>query len=80
MTPRDQAGAVVARLRDRGVGTAATFRTTVVPGGEVAEISARVWDGLRTRHESSIMFAGQLLDQVAAAIYRRRTPRWPAPA
>jgi phenylacetic acid degradation operon negative regulatory protein len=68
VAPRDHADGVVARLRELGIGTATAFRATAVPGGEVGDISARAWDleGLRSRYESFIRFAGRLHDQVMA--------------
>jgi phenylacetic acid degradation operon negative regulatory protein len=68
VAPRDHADGVVARLRELGIGTATAFRATAVPGGGLADISARAWDldGLRSRYESFIRFAGLLRDQVLA--------------
>jgi len=68
VAPRDHADGVITRLRELGIGTATAFRATAVPGGGLADISARAWDldGLRERYEEFITFAGQLRDQTAA--------------
>jgi aminocarboxymuconate-semialdehyde decarboxylase len=68
VAPRDHADGVVARLRELGIGTATAFRATAIPGGGLADISARAWDldGLCSRYESFIRFAGLLRDQVLA--------------
>ena len=66
ISPRDRAAEVIGYLKDLDVTTATAFRATSVPadGG----IPARAWDldGLRTRYECFISFAGRLRDTTAA--------------
>jgi phenylacetic acid degradation operon negative regulatory protein len=80
--PRDHADAVMARLKDLGIGTATAFRATALPAvtagpadaadgagaGVSADIPARAWDlaGLRDRYQEFTEFAGLLRDQTVA--------------
>jgi phenylacetic acid degradation operon negative regulatory protein len=72
VSPRDHAAEVIGSLQDLGIGTATAFRATSVPfapsAASVTLVPVRAWDldGLRTRYESFVEFAGRLRDAAAA--------------
>jgi phenylacetic acid degradation operon negative regulatory protein len=76
VSPRDHAAEVIGYLKDLDITTGTAFRASAVPTGMVpagmvptdCDIPARAWDldGLRSRYECFISFAGQLRDAAAA--------------
>src|SRR6266705_4885568 len=66
VSPRDHAAEVIGYLKDLDITTGTAFRATSVPAD--CDIPARAWDleGLRSRYECFIAFAGQLRDAAAA--------------
>jgi phenylacetic acid degradation operon negative regulatory protein len=66
VSPRDHAAEVIGSLQDLGIGTATAFRASSVPS--VASVPARAWDldGLRSRYECFVEFAGRLRDAAAS--------------
>jgi phenylacetic acid degradation operon negative regulatory protein len=71
VSPRDHAAEVIGYLKDLDITTGTAFRaSTVLPGMGPADgdIPARAWDldGLRSRYEDFMSFAGQLREEAAA--------------
>jgi len=71
VSPRDHAAEVIGYLKDLDITTGTAFRASAVPSGMVAadcDIPARAWDldGLRSRYECFMSFAGQLRDAAQA--------------
>ena len=66
VSPRDHAAEVIGYLKDLDITTGTAFRAASVPAD--CDIPARAWDleGLRSRYECFIAFAGQLRDAAAA--------------
>jgi phenylacetic acid degradation operon negative regulatory protein len=66
VSPRDHAAEVIGYLKDLDITTGTAFRAASVPAD--CDIPARAWDleGLRSRYEGFISFAGQLRDAAAA--------------
>jgi phenylacetic acid degradation operon negative regulatory protein len=76
VSPRDHAAEVIGYLKDLDITTGTAFRARTVPpvmgppgtGPAAGGIPARAWDldGLRSRYEGFVSFAGQLRDAAAA--------------
>jgi phenylacetic acid degradation operon negative regulatory protein len=66
VSPRDHAAEVIGYLKDLDITTGTAFRASSVPAD--CDIPARAWDldGLRSRYECFIGFAGQLRDAAQA--------------
>jgi phenylacetic acid degradation operon negative regulatory protein len=71
VSPRDHAAEVIGYLKDLDITTGTAFRASTVPPGmgpADGDIPARAWDldGLRSRYEGFISFAGELRAAAAA--------------
>jgi phenylacetic acid degradation operon negative regulatory protein len=68
VAPRDHAAEVVRYLAELGITTATAFRAIAVPGASPDGIPARAWDleGLQSRYERFIDYAGRLRDHTLA--------------
>jgi phenylacetic acid degradation operon negative regulatory protein len=66
VSPRDHGAEVIGCLKDLGITTATAFRAASVPAE--CDIPGRAWDldGLRSRYEQFLSFAGLLVETTAA--------------